>query len=78
MFFVFTVIANGQQVKVLDRGSNFPIQGVTIYNDTNSNVVYTNKNGIADLSEFKDFDVISFNHLLILILKWIISVAELF
>jgi len=63
LFFVFTVIANGQQVKVLDRGSNFPIQGVTIYNDTNSNVVYTNKNGIADLSEFKDFDVISFNHL---------------
>lgn len=63
LFFVFTVIANGQQVKVLDKNSNFPIQGVTIYNDTNNNVVYTNKNGIADLSEFKDFDIISFNHL---------------
>ena len=63
LFFVFTVIANSQQVKVLDKNSNFPIQGVTIYNDTNNNVVYTNKNGIADLSEFKDFDIISFNHL---------------
>ncbi|MDO9038807.1 MAG: TonB-dependent receptor [Lutibacter sp.] len=36
---------------------------MTIYNDTRDLVVYTNKNGIADLSIFKESDVLSFNHL---------------
>jgi hemoglobin/transferrin/lactoferrin receptor protein len=58
-----TLTAKPQQVKVLDRESGFPIQNVTIYNDNRDLVVYTNKNGIADLSAFKEFDVISFNHL---------------
>jgi hemoglobin/transferrin/lactoferrin receptor protein len=54
---------NSQQVKVLERGSNFPVENVTIYNDSKDHVVYTDKNGIADLSKFKDDDIISFNHL---------------
>ncbi len=58
-----TLTAKSQQVKVLDRESNFPIQNVTIYNDNRDLVVYTNKNGIADLSIFKESDVLSFNHL---------------
>ncbi|MDF1518488.1 MAG: TonB-dependent receptor, partial [Lutibacter sp.] len=48
---------------VLDRETNFPINNVTIYNDDRDLVVYTNKFGIADLSAFKESDVISFNHL---------------
>ena len=52
-----------QKVKVLERDSNFPIENVTIYNDTKSLIVYTDKDGIADLSEFNDNDVISFHHL---------------
>lgn len=61
--FLVTISINAQQVKVLERGTNFPLEDVTIYNDNNDIVVYTNKFGIADLSNFKNSDVISFNHL---------------
>ncbi len=60
-FFVNTL--HSQKVKVLEYGTNFPIENVTIYNDSKRDVVYSNKNGIADLSDFKEFDIISFNHL---------------
>jgi hemoglobin/transferrin/lactoferrin receptor protein len=63
LLLIFSISTYAQQVKVVDRSSNFPIQGVTIYNDSNNTVVSTNKNGIADLSDFKDVDIISFNHL---------------
>ncbi|WP_111707006.1 TonB-dependent receptor plug domain-containing protein [Lutibacter citreus] len=59
----FTTIVNSQQVKVLERGANFPVENVTIYNDSNDTVLYTDKNGLADLSTFKNSDIISFNHL---------------
>ncbi len=58
-----TVSVKAQQVKVLERGTNFPIENVTIYNDSKDKVVYTNKKGIANLSIFKPSDIISFNHL---------------
>ena len=63
IFIFFTKKVNSQQVKVLERGSNFPVENVTIYNDSNDAFLYTDKNGIADLSIFKDSDIISFNHL---------------
>ena len=61
--FVFTVSVKAQKVKVLELGIGFPIENVTIYNDTQETIVYTDKKGIADLSDFKDSDVISFNHI---------------
>lgn len=61
--FVFTVSVKAQKVKVLELGLGFPIENVTIYNDTQQTVVYTDKKGIADLSDFKDSDIISFNHI---------------
>lgn len=61
--FLITVSVKAQKVKVLERGSNFPIENVTIYNDANNAIVYTNKNGIADLGEFVNSDIIFFNHL---------------
>jgi len=57
------VSVKAQQVKVLERGTNFPIENVTIYNDSKNKIVYTNKKGIADLSIFNPSDIISFNHL---------------
>ena len=63
LLFLISLSAKSQQVKVLDRETNFPINNVTIYNDNRDLVVYTNKYGIADLSAFKESDVISFNHL---------------
>ena len=61
--FVFTVSVKAQKVKVLELGIGFPIENVTIYNDTQETIIYTDKKGIADLSDFKDSDVISFNHI---------------
>lgn len=63
LLFLITLTTKSQEVKVLDRESNFPIQNVTIYNDKKDLVVYTDENGNANLSAFKDTDVISFNHL---------------
>jgi len=63
LLFLITLSAKSQQVKVFDRETNFPIYNVTIYNDNRDLVVYTDKNGIADLSIFKESDVLSFNHL---------------
>ncbi|WP_299524847.1 TonB-dependent receptor [uncultured Lutibacter sp.] len=62
LFFI-TISVTSQQVKVVDRDSNFPIENVTIYNDANNKIVYTNKKGIADLTAFLNSDIISFNHL---------------
>ncbi len=64
-FFLFLIscIVNSQTIKVVDRNSTFVVQGVTIYNDSNSATVSTNKNGLADLSGFKDSDVLFFNHI---------------
>jgi hemoglobin/transferrin/lactoferrin receptor protein len=65
LFFILLISFSikAQQVKVLELGVGFPIENVTIYNDTQETIVYTDKKGIADLSEFKDSDVISFNHI---------------
>ncbi|NEW79678.1 MAG: TonB-dependent receptor [Gelidibacter sp.] len=63
LLFLITLSAKSQQVKVFDRETNFPINNVTIYNDNRDLVVYTNKYGIANLSIFKESDVLSFNHL---------------
>lgn len=63
LLLLITLSVKSQQVKVLDRETNFPINNVTIYNDNRDLVIYTNKYGIADLSAFKESDVISFNHL---------------
>lgn len=60
---LLSVKATAQQVKILERGSNFPIENVTIYNDSNNSYVHTDKNGIADLSSFKNSDILFFNHL---------------
>ena len=60
-FIAFSIQA--QQVKVLELGLNFPIENVTIYNDSKEVIVFSDKDGIADLSVFKDTDVISFYHI---------------
>ena len=60
--FIFTVF-HSQTVKVVDANSSLPIEGVTIANDTNKIHVSTNKNGKADISIFKDAEVLYFNHL---------------
>ena len=63
-FILFTSISvNAQKIKVLEFGTNFPIENVAIFNDDNSKLIYSNKKGIADISKFNEKDVVSFNHL---------------
>lgn len=63
VIFFITFSIQAQQVKVLELGLNFPIENVTIYNDTKETIIFSDKDGIADLSVFKDTDVISFYHI---------------
>lgn len=63
VIFFITFSMQSQQVKVIELGVDFPVENVTIYNDTKGILVYTDKDGIADLSAFKDTDVISFYHI---------------
>lgn len=63
IIFFITFSIHSQQVKVVELGLKFPVENVTIYNDTKETIVYTDANGIADLSAFKDTDVISFYHI---------------
>jgi len=49
--FIITMSVKAQRVKVLGVDLGFPIENVTIYNDTQEIVVYTDKEGMADLSE---------------------------
>jgi len=63
--FVFLIAfsVNAQKVEVLEMGTGFPVENVTIYNETQETIVYTDKKGIADLSVFSDTDIISFQHI---------------
>ncbi|WP_089380584.1 TonB-dependent receptor plug domain-containing protein [Lutibacter agarilyticus] len=63
VIFFITFSIQSQQVKVLELGVDFPIENVTIYNETKETIVYTDKYGIADLSVFKESDIISFYHI---------------
>ncbi|GAB7087958.1 TonB-dependent receptor [Marinifilum fragile] len=61
--FLFVLIASycfSQQVKVVDKETNKPIENVYIFDKYNSTL--TNKFGIADLSEFKEKGHIYFQH----------------
>ena len=60
---MFGLSMAGQQVRVIERETGFPIENVTIYNENKDLFMYTDKNGLADLSAFKDSEIISFNHL---------------
>jgi hemoglobin/transferrin/lactoferrin receptor protein len=65
LLFIFfcTSISVAQEVIVIDFETNFPIRNATIYAENNPNVIYTDTNGKADISIFKENEVISVNHL---------------
>ena len=53
----------GQKIQVLDIETSFPVDRVQIYNNSKKRVVYTDKNGKADISTFLKTDVLYFRHL---------------
>lgn len=62
-FIVLAQHVEAQTIKVLERGSNFPVENVTIYSESNPNAVYTNRKGEANVDDFNPNDVIYFNHI---------------
>jgi len=53
----------GQQVKVVDGATLFELPQVTIINASKSVVVYTDRNGKADLKRFKSNEILTFHHI---------------
>lgn len=63
LFIVFTFQFNafGQIIKVIDKDSGKPIEHVTVYTENGSSIL-TDRNGLADLSGFKKYNVLYFQH----------------
>ncbi len=57
------VILVGQNVTVLDYDTKFPIQHCLVHGEDSTNVMHTDKYGIADLTKFEKNEVISFQHM---------------
>jgi len=64
-FIVLLVVATvqAQKITVVDFDTRLPVQNCTIYNDDGGSFVVTNKEGIADITIFKENDIIYFNHI---------------
>ncbi|WP_262732336.1 TonB-dependent receptor [Gaetbulibacter sp. NE] len=60
----FTSFLQAQQIQVLEKGTNLPISGVTIYNSDKSKSVITDIDGYTTLSQFDDNETIFFQNLL--------------
>lgn len=60
----FTSFLQAQQIQVLEKGTNLPISGVTIYNSEKSKSVITDIDGYTTLSQFDDNEAIFFQNLL--------------
>ncbi|RYH76052.1 TonB-dependent receptor [Flavobacteriaceae bacterium 144Ye] len=60
----FTSFLQAQQIQVIEKGTNLPISGVTIYNSDKSKSVITDIDGYTTLSQFDDNETIFFQNLL--------------
>lgn len=59
----FSIILHSQEITVIDYETHFPIENCTIYGENNPKTVHTNKKGKADISIFKENEVITIQHL---------------
>ncbi|WP_353777475.1 TonB-dependent receptor [Winogradskyella sp. 3972H.M.0a.05] len=64
LFFFFTSFLFSQNIQVLERETNAPISGVTLYNFNKSKTAITNINGEVKIDVFSDDEVIYFQNLL--------------
>ena len=53
-FFILSlsIWASGQEILIVDEASEYPLEGVALYNKSKSNATITNENGVASLSFF--------------------------
>ncbi|MEM1001198.1 MAG: TonB-dependent receptor [Bacteroidota bacterium] len=61
---MFIGLLHAQNVKVTEESSGQPIAGVAIFNDQKSTYVVTDDNGVADISAFKDEEILYFQNFL--------------
>ncbi len=60
---IAVVNTKGQSVKVLNEATEFPIEGVSIFNKAQTKSTLTDKDGYFDLTIFSDKDTIYIRHL---------------
>lgn len=60
---LFGVKSFSQTVKIIDAETDLPIENVVIYNENKKIINHTNKEGKANLAEYQDNEIISFNHI---------------
>lgn len=58
----YSITSFAQKIKVLDEETGFPISDVAIYNKSLSISTVTDSNGIADLSDFNERDILIISH----------------
>ena len=58
----YSITSFAQKIKVLDEETGFPISDVAIYNKSLLISTVTDSNGIADLSDFNERDVLIISH----------------
>ncbi|WP_081210267.1 TonB-dependent receptor plug domain-containing protein [Salegentibacter sediminis] len=62
LFFIFS-LSHAQEIQVLEQTSNEPIRGVAVFNADKSRSTITDLYGVANISRFKDSEMISFKHM---------------
>jgi len=64
IFFTIIFVLNSfsQIINIIDNTSNFPIGKVKIYSDTKTDTLYSDMDGVVDLSIFDDEDIIYLDH----------------
>lgn len=55
-------LSYAQNCVVVDKDSEFPIPNVQVKNEDNNKIVVSDKNGILDLSDFNDMELLTFTH----------------
>ena len=61
--FLISITFIGQNIRVLDLETGKRIKNVSIYNNANTISLTTNKNGEANISSFKEDEIIIFSHI---------------
>ncbi|WP_299016094.1 TonB-dependent receptor [uncultured Polaribacter sp.] len=73
LFFIITLFSSGllfsQKVKVVDLQTGKVVKNVSVFNDSGTINITTNKNGFADISSFNENEVIVFSHLSYAVLR---------
>lgn len=64
LFFILFIgpFCHAQKCIILDKDSEFVIQNVQVKNEDNSKNVVSDQNGIIDLSDFSELELLTFNH----------------